>query len=138
MYVKAIIPTIRYKNAQSAIEWLEKAFGLEVHRLVPGPQNSIAYAALTMGEVMVIISTMGKEGVFDHFTVDPQEIGGRETQCPYIVVSDPDYFYDRAKKVGARIIVEIQADLYGGRTFSCMDLEGHIWSFGSYDPWIDK
>ena len=24
---------------------------------------------------------------------------------------------------------------YGGRGYSCFDLEGHVWSFGSYDPW---
>src|SRR5580704_12147338 len=25
---------------------------------------------------------------------------------------------------------------YGGRGYTCRDLEGHIWSFGSYDPWV--
>ena len=26
---------------------------------------------------------------------------------------------------------------YGGRGYSCRDLEGHVWSFGSYDPFGD-
>ncbi len=26
---------------------------------------------------------------------------------------------------------------YGGRGYSCRDLEGHVWSFGSYDPFAD-
>jgi uncharacterized glyoxalase superfamily protein PhnB len=24
---------------------------------------------------------------------------------------------------------------YAGRGFTCRDLEGHVWTFGSYDPW---
>jgi hypothetical protein len=23
----------------------------------------------------------------------------------------------------------------GGRDFTCRDPEGHVWTFGSYDPW---
>ena len=36
---------------------------------------------------------------------------------------------------GATIATEIKDEDYGGRDFSCYDLEGHLWSFGSYDPW---
>ena len=24
---------------------------------------------------------------------------------------------------------------YGGLGHTCRDIEGHIWTFGSYDPW---
>jgi uncharacterized glyoxalase superfamily protein PhnB len=24
---------------------------------------------------------------------------------------------------------------YGGRAFTCRDLEGHLWNIGTYDPW---
>jgi uncharacterized glyoxalase superfamily protein PhnB len=27
---------------------------------------------------------------------------------------------------------------YGGRLYSCRDPEGHLWSFGSYDPWVQQ
>jgi uncharacterized glyoxalase superfamily protein PhnB len=26
---------------------------------------------------------------------------------------------------------------YGGRVYSARDPEGHVWSFGSYDPWAE-
>ena len=35
----------------------------------------------------------------------------------------------------AKIAIEIKDEDYGGRDFSCYDLEGHLWSFGTYDPW---
>ena len=31
--------------------------------------------------------------------------------------------------------MEIKDEDYGGRGFSCFDPEGHLWNFGSYDPW---
>ena len=31
--------------------------------------------------------------------------------------------------------IEIKDEDYGGRGFACHDLEGHLWGFGTYDPW---
>ena len=39
-----IIPTMRYKDAAAAIEWLCKAFGFEKHLVVPGENGAIAHA----------------------------------------------------------------------------------------------
>lgn len=50
-------------------------------------------------------------------------------------MSDADHIYARAKAAGAQIMVEIKDEDYGGRGFTCCDLEGHLWSVGTYDPW---
>ena len=65
----------------------------------------------------------------------PDEIGGAETQFAYLIVSDAAAVYTRAKAAGAEIVMEIKDENYGGRGFSCRDLEGHLWNFGTYDPW---
>jgi uncharacterized glyoxalase superfamily protein PhnB len=65
----------------------------------------------------------------------PDEIGGAETQSCYVVVLDADEVYERVRAAGALIEMEIRDNDYGGRGFCCRDLEGHIWSVGSYDPW---
>ena len=31
--------------------------------------------------------------------------------------------------------MDIEDQDYGGRAYTCRDSEGHIWNFGSYDPW---
>jgi len=31
--------------------------------------------------------------------------------------------------------MDIEDQDYGGRGYTCLDLEGNVWSFGSYDPW---
>ena len=71
----------------------------------------------------------------DRFVVHPGETGGRSTQSSYLVVKDADAVYASAKAAGAEIVMEIEDKDYGGRGFSCRDLEGHLWSIGSYDPW---
>jgi hypothetical protein len=35
----------------------------------------------------------------------------------------------------AEIVVEIKDEDYGGRGFTCRDIEGHLWNFCTYDPW---
>jgi uncharacterized glyoxalase superfamily protein PhnB len=65
----------------------------------------------------------------------PDEIGGAETQSAYVVVPDADAHYARAKAAGAEILIDIKDEGYGGRGYGCRDLEGHIWYFGTYNPW---
>ncbi len=40
----------------------------------------------------------------------------------------------KAKAAGAQIVREPVTQDYGGRDYTCEDPEGHIWSFGTYDP----
>jgi uncharacterized glyoxalase superfamily protein PhnB len=53
----------------------------------------------------------------------------------YVVVGDPDAHYARAKKAGAAIVRDITDEDYGSREYSARDLEGNLWSFGTYDPY---
>jgi len=76
-----------------------------------------------------------KETEWGRLIKQPDEIGGAETQSAYVIVADADALYARAKVRQAKIVVEIKDEDYGGRGFSCYDLEGHLWNFGTYDPW---
>jgi uncharacterized glyoxalase superfamily protein PhnB len=131
-----IMPCLRYRNAPAAIEWLCGAFGFEKQVIYPNEDGTIAHAQLTFGNGMIMLGLLPeKETAWGELIKQPDEIGGVETQSPYLIVADPDVLYARAKAAGARIIVEIKDEDYGGRGFSCCDLEGHLWNFGSYDPW---
>jgi uncharacterized glyoxalase superfamily protein PhnB len=57
------------------------------------------------------------------------------TQGTYVVVADVDGHYARAKAAGAEIVLDLKKQDYGGRDYTCRDLEGHVWTFGTYDPW---
>ena len=125
---------MRYRNAPAAIEWLCQAFGFEKHLVVPGENGTIVHAELTLGNGMMMLGSV-RDNDFSKLVKQPDQLDGVETQCPYVVVKDADAHYGRAKAVGAKIVHEIADASYGGRGYSCRDLEGHLWSFGSYDPW---
>ena len=65
----------------------------------------------------------------------PDEFGGRETQCPYLVLADADDVYARARGAGFEMVMDIADQDHGGRAFTCRDPEGHLWNVGTYDPW---
>ena len=129
-----IIPCLRYRNAALAIDWLCDTFGFVRHLVVPHPDGMIVHAQLSFGNGMIMIGTVAPNEV-GRLMKQPDEIGGCETQSPYVIVTDVDAIYTRAKEAGAMIVNEIKDEGYGGRVFSCLDLEGHLWNFGTYDPW---
>ena len=129
-----VIPTLRYRDAPAALDWLCRAFGFERHLVVPGEAGTIAHAQLTFGNGMIMLGSV-KDSEFDRLMKQPDQIGGCETQTPYVIVADADALYAQAKSAGAEIVVEIKDEDYGGRGFSCRDLEGRLWNFGTYDPW---
>ena len=90
--ISTVMPAMRYRDANAAIEWLCKAFGFEKHLVVPGENGTVAHAQLTFGNGMV-------------------------------------------KAAGAEIVMEVEDQDYGGRLYSCLYPEGHLWSFGTYDAW---
>ena len=55
-------------------------------------------------------------------------------QGVYVQVEDVDAHYARARAAGAEIVRPLQDTDYGSREYSVRDLEGHLWSFGTYQP----
>ncbi|MGH8728569.1 MAG: VOC family protein [Burkholderiales bacterium] len=129
-----VIPTLRYRNASAAIEWLCNTFGFEKRLVVPNGDGGIAQAQLSFGNGMVMVASV-QDSEFGRLMKQPDKIGGAETQSAYVIVSDADEIYRRAKSAGGTIVLEIKDEEYGGRGFSCRDLEGHLWNFGTYGPW---
>ena len=50
----------------------------------------------------------------------------------YVVVTDPDAVYVRARDLGATLVRDMAEEDYGSRGFSIADAEGNVWSFGTY------
>jgi uncharacterized glyoxalase superfamily protein PhnB len=131
-----VIPGFRYHDAPAAIEWLCRAFGFERQLVVPGEGGTIAHAQLSFGNGMIMLGSAGEHGnAYDEVVKTPRETGGVVTQGAYVIVDDPDAHYQRAVAAGAKIVLDIEDKDYGGRGYTCRDLEGNVWSFGDYDPW---
>jgi uncharacterized glyoxalase superfamily protein PhnB len=132
-----IIPCLRYRNALAMIDWLCDAFGFEKHA-VYADGDTVHHAQLAFGNGMVMLGSVECTSAWGERIVQPDEIGGRESQSPCVIVVDADAHYARAKAAGAVIVDEISSPDYGGRGYSCRDPEGHLWYFGSYDPWQES
>jgi uncharacterized glyoxalase superfamily protein PhnB len=129
-----IIPTMRYSDAPEAIEWLCKAFGFERHLVVPEGDDKIAHAQLKLGNAMIMLGSH-RQDEFGRLMRLPREAGGC-TQSAYVIVDDVDAHCERARVAGAEILQEPADQDYGGRLYTCKDTEGHVWSFGSFNPWL--
>ena len=130
-----IIPGLRYRNAKPMIEWLCQAFGFEKQAVFDGPDGAVMHAQLTFGNGMSMIGSVDNGTPSSKMVKQPDEIGGAETQSPYLVVADIDAIYARAKTAGAKMLMDLEGKDYGGKGFTCSDPEGHIWHFGTFDPW---
>lgn len=125
-----IFPFIRYNNAPAAIEWLVRVFGFQKQLVVPGPSETIAHAQLSFGPGVIMLGS-AKGGA-----AQSKGHGGMSDveQGVYVYVADLDEHYKRTKAGGAEIAQELTDTNYGSREYAAWDLEGHLWSFGTYYP----
>jgi uncharacterized glyoxalase superfamily protein PhnB len=130
----SVVPVIRYRNLPAAIDWLCGAFGFDRQRITADSAGTIIFGQLAFGTAMIMVGPV-RQSAFDRFLKQPDEIGGAETQVCYFFVPDVHAHCARAKAAGAEILFDIEDQRHGGRSYSCRDPEGHLWNFGTYDPW---
>jgi len=131
----SVIPGLRYRNAKTMIDWLCKVFGFEKQIVHVGPGDIVMHAQLTFENGMIMVGSVSNQTPATKLFKQPDEIGGAETQAPYLIVSDIDAIYARAKAAGAKMLLDLEEKEHGGKAFTCADPEGHVWHLGTFDPW---
>lgn len=120
-----VIPGLGYENASAMIEWLCGTFGFEKQVVYTGPDGRVMHAQLTFGNGMVMIGSAASGAAASE----------TKSSAPYLIVTDCEAVYAKAKAAGAKILADLEEKPYGGKAFTCADPEGHIWHVGTYDPW---
>lgn len=120
---KNIYASMRYHDGRAAIDWLERAFGFELSVAHDGPDGNVAHAEMRYGDGLVMLGTW--RGQDDHRR--PGE------GWAYVVVDDLDAHHRRASEAGAEIVDGPQTQDYGS-FYSARDVDGNLWSFGTYGP----
>ena len=113
-----VFPTMSYRDASAAIEFLERAFGAEPHAVYRDESGRVRHAELKLGNGMVML-------------------GEAETAAGggvYVVVPQLDEHCARAREADAEIVREPNDTDYGSREYGARDLEGLAWHFGTYQP----
>jgi uncharacterized glyoxalase superfamily protein PhnB len=133
-----IVPTLRYRDVGAAIEWLCRVFGFHKHQVITGEGDAVRYAELTFGTGMIMVGPVDDmtvdDGPADTPTGQPADNRTSETQICYLFVADVAAHCARTREAGAEIVLDVDDATAGGRGYSCRDLEGHVWTFGTYDP----
>jgi uncharacterized glyoxalase superfamily protein PhnB len=124
----SIYPTLLYADAKAAIKQLTEAFGFTELAVYEGEDGKVAHAELVQGNGAVMLGSKGTGSVFDTAMKDAGITG------VYVVVDDVDAHHRRAVEQGAEILMPPKDQDYGSRDYMARDLEGNVWSFGTYAP----
>jgi uncharacterized glyoxalase superfamily protein PhnB len=126
----SIHPTLLYRDAGTAIDFLERAFGFETLARFDNPDGTVAHAELRLGDDIVMVGT-GAEGLQDV----PDDFKAARVGV-YLSVEDLDAHHERARDAGAKVTRKPENTDYGSREYSARDLEGLHWHFGTYVPQV--
>jgi uncharacterized glyoxalase superfamily protein PhnB len=126
----SIHPTLLYRDAGTAIDFLERAFGFETLARHDDPDGTVAHAELRLGDDVVMVGT-GAEGLQDV----PDDFKAARVGV-YLSVEDLDAHHERARDAGAKVTRKPENTDYGSREYSARDLEGLHWHFGTYVPQV--
>lgn len=117
-------PGVTYDDAPAARKWLAD-LGFVPGIAVPGSEdNELIHSEMVWPEGgRVMVSSRGRTS---EFTTAPGSAN------IYVVCDEPDAVFDRAQALEAPIVRPMEDTDYGSRGFSIRDVEGNIWSFGTY------
>ena len=127
-----VVPVLSYRDVRAAIAFLTHAFGFAEKAVYHGLDGLVVHAELTLGNGMVLLDAV-KESSFSRLLVRPAAAGG-VTMTVYCVVADADIHFANASAAGAEIVRAPVTRDYGGRDYTARDPEGHLWTFGTYEP----
>lgn len=130
MSTQTIFPALRYRDGNAALAWLKTALDAEEIHVYRDEHGHIRHGELKLGDGVIMIGQYAADGFLGGSAPDPRA----GTMSLYIAVADPDARYARASEAGAEVVRELVDTDYGSREFSVRDLEGHLWSFGTYNP----
>lgn len=124
----SICPTLVYADAKAAIKQLTEAFGFTEHAVYEDESGAVMHAELSFGNGMVMLGSKGTGSEFDKLME-----GGGPTGV-FVHVDDVDAHHGRAVEQGADIVMPPTDRDYGARDYMARDIEGNVWSFGTYAP----
>lgn len=117
-----VVPCLSYRDPRKAADWLRDAFGFEIKEMITDDDGAVVHAEAVYGNGMLMFGGHG----------DGETAGRAGSGYLYVVVEDVDAHHARAKAAGAEIVRELTDKDYGSRDYTARDLDGNMWTFGTY------
>ena len=120
------MPMLVCRDVSAAIDFCKTTFSAVELVRRPGPDGTVAHAALTISGAMIMI-----EAEFATLSSRAPQPDGSSPVVIYVYVEDVDKVVERAAAAGARILLPVKDQFWGDRTGRIMDPSGHVWIISS-------
>jgi uncharacterized glyoxalase superfamily protein PhnB len=124
-----LYPILGYRDLGAAIAWLTRVFGFEPLMVMQHDDGAYAHVELQLGDGVIMPTSMEKGGDAENPWHQPIAAQGL-----YVALNGVEAHYERAVAAGAEIVRPLADTDYGSREYTARDLEGNLWSFGTYRP----
>jgi len=124
--VPVVMPMLVCCDAAAEIDFCKATFGAVELVRRPGPDGSVAHAALTIGGAMVMI-----EREWPALASRAPQPDGSSPVVIYVYVEDVDKVIERAVVAGATVLLPITNQFWGDRTGRIIDPSGHVWTIST-------
>ena len=108
----SISSALSYLDPKAALLWLEEAFGFEPTMVILDGDDNLAHSEMRFGDGLIMV---GNEWSEAHKS--PASLGGKNTQTVHVQLTaedgDIDAHCERARKAGAKILMEPEDQFYG-------------------------
>ncbi len=123
----SVTPYIIVRDAPSAIQFYERAFGADEHLRLEGPEGVVAHAEIQIGDSIIMLAEENPTWN----AKCPLSYGGSAVSL-LIYTHDADAMYAQAIDAGATPVRPVQDQFYGDRSGVVMDPFGHSWSIATH------
>ena len=117
---ESLVPYLTFRDGGRSLEFLTTAFGFEIIAEQRSDDGSVMHAELRRDGALV----MGGDG--------DAQVGAAPGL--YLVVDDVERTFEQAVQAGADVVYGPQTTEWGTQRARVRDLDGHEWSFGTYQP----
>jgi len=122
----SLAPYLFYDDVAAAATFLERAFAFRCVFSSVDPEGGIAHAQLVHGSALIMLGHAGGGGlrlVKSAHALDALHAG------VYVFVDDVDAHCERARELGAKVLLEPADQPWGDRMYCAVDPEGQFWMF---------
>jgi uncharacterized glyoxalase superfamily protein PhnB len=123
----ALTPSLAVENAAQAIEFYKRAFGAKERERMPGPGDTIAHAALEIGDSVLMLSDPMPQST----VTPPTKLGGTSVGI-FLYVEDVDSVVQDALDAGATVKMPVADQFWGDRFGVVADPFGHTWQIATH------
>ena len=124
--VPVVMPMLVCRDVTAEIDFCKTTFGAVELVRRPGPDGTVAHAALTIGGAMFLI-----EGEWPTVASRAPQPDGSSPVVIYVYVEDVDSVMERALAAGAKVVIPVQNQFWGDRTGRLIDPSGHVWTIST-------